>query len=356
MNTTQFSLAELAKEVDGEITGNAELAIHAFSPLETAKDGDISFLVKAKDVGMLDSFTGSAVIVPMAIETASIPLIRVDNPYLASAKIHTLLLQKPFVAKGVHDQVCIGKDSDVPQQISIAPFVSIGNRVQLGERVSIESGVVLGDDVQIGDDCILKNNVSIADGCIIGNRVIIHPGAVIGSDGYGYATDKRGFHTKRPQVGSVHIGNDVEIGANACVDRATYGVTRILSGSKIDNLVQIAHNVVIGENNLIVSQVGIAGSVTLGRNVVLGGQAGVKDHITIGDGVMAAAQSGIHNNQKAGEIIGGSPAIPMKHFARAAIQFAKLPEMARNIRQLKREIAALQVLVTETNEDNGDKK
>ncbi len=341
MSNMSFSLEELAKLADGKLVGDASLMISGFAPLETAKEGDVSFLVKAGQLDKLDSFAGSAVIVPMTIEKASIPLIRVGDPYLASARIHSLLLARPFVAKGVHEQAWLGKDIIMPEQISIAPFVSIGDRVKLGERISIESGVVLGDDVEIGDDTILKANVTVAEFCKIGSRVIIYSGAVIGSDGYGYATDKQGFHTKRPQVGIVQIDDDVEIGANSCVDRAAYGVTHIKSGSKIDNLVQIAHNVVVGENSLIVSQVGISGSTTLGRNVVLGGQVGVTGHLTLEDGAMVAAQSGVHNNQKAGSQVGGTPALPMKKYVRAAIQYGKLPEMGRDIRRLKKEMAEL---------------
>lgn len=342
-----FSLEELAKLAEGEVAGNSQLRISGFAPLETAGEGDVSFLVKAGQVDKLADFKGSAVIVPMAIEEADIPLIRVDDPYLASARIHSLLLEKPFAAKGVHAQAWIGEETAVPEQITVQAFVSIGERVKLGERVTIESGAVIADDVHIGDDTTLKANVTIAEGCKIGNRVTIHSGTVIGSDGYGYATDKRGFHTKRPQVGIVQIDDDVEIGANSCVDRAAYGVTRIKSGSKIDNLVQIAHNVLVGENSLIVSQVGISGSTTLGRNVVLGGQVGITGHIELGDGVMVAAQSGVHNNQKAGARVGGSPTLPMKQYVRAAIQYGKLPEMGRDIRKLKKEMAALKAIEEE---------
>ncbi|RUM42246.1 MAG: UDP-3-O-(3-hydroxymyristoyl)glucosamine N-acyltransferase, partial [Desulfocapsa sp.] len=203
-------------------------------------------------------------------------------------------------------------------------------------------GAVIGDDLQIGDDTVLEANVSIGHGCVIGEKVIIHSGAVVGSDGYGYATDSRGFHVKRPQVGIVQIDDDVEIGANACIDRAAYGITRVKSGCKIDNLVQIAHNVELGENCLIVSQTGISGSTTLGRNVVLGGQVGVTGHIILEDGVMVAAQSGVHNKQKAGTTVGGSPALPMKTYVRAAIQYGKLPQMGKELRKLKKEVATLQ--------------
>lgn len=345
MSNKSFSLEELANLAMGEIAGDGQLRITGFAPLETAGDGDISFLVKSAQADKLIGFKGSAVIVPMDVQEApgSVSLIRVADPYLASARIHSLLLEKPFVASGVHKQAWVGDGTDIPKAISVAPFVSIGERVKLGERITLESGVVVGDDAEIGDDTTLKANVTIAAGCKLGKGVTIHSGTVIGSDGYGYATDSRGFHTKRPQVGIVQIDDDVEIGANSCVDRAAYGVTHIKSGSKIDNLVQIAHNVVVGENSLIVSQVGIAGSTTLGRNVVLGGQVGVSGHLTLEDGVMAAAQSGIHNNQKPGAQIGGSPTLPMKQFVRAAIQYGKLPEMGRDLRKLKKDVAALQV-------------
>ena len=347
MTKISFNLKELAAVADGEIAGDPNLQITGFAPLETAGVGDISFLVKAGEIDKLEGFSGSAVIVPMGIEEASLPLIRVDDPYLASAIIHNVLLAKPFVAKGLHAQSSIGNDTKIPEQISVAPFVSIGENVTLGERITIEAGVVIGDDAQIGDDTILKANVTIAEGCILGKRVIIYSGAVIGSDGYGYATSKRGFHTKRPQVGIVQLDDEVEIGANSCVDRAAYGVTHIKSGTKIDNLVQVAHNVVIGENSLLVSQVGIAGSTTLGRNVVLGGQSAVIGHVTIGDGVMVAAQSGVHNSQKAGVTIGGSPAIPMKQFVRAAIQYGKLPDMRRDIRKIDKQVAKLTAFAEE---------
>jgi UDP-3-O-[3-hydroxymyristoyl] glucosamine N-acyltransferase len=337
-----FSLEELAKLVEGEIAGDRQTQITDFASLETAALGDISFLVKAGQVGKLKTFQGSAAIVPMEIEEASVPIIRVLNPYLASAKIHTLLLDNGFVAAGVHKRAWVAESTRIPDEITVAPMASVGERVILGERVTIESGVVIGDDVHIGDDTVIKANACIGERCRVGKGVIIHAGVVIGSDGYGYATDTRGFHTKRPQVGIVQIDDDVEIGANACIDRAAYGVTHIKSGSKIDNLVQIAHNVILGENCLIVSQVGISGSTTLGRNVVLGGQVGVAGHITLEDGVMVAAQSGVHNKQKAGARVGGTPSLPMKTYVRAAIQYGKLPEMRRELRKLKKEVATLQ--------------
>jgi UDP-3-O-[3-hydroxymyristoyl] glucosamine N-acyltransferase len=335
-------LQQLAELVEGELVGDGAVQIHELDALETAGVGAISFLAQAKDAASLLSSGASAVIVPMAIETADMPLIRVRDPYLAAALVHTYLLETPFQATGVHAKAHVGAGTVVPDQISIAPLAVLGGGVYLGKRVIIESGVVIGNNVRIGDDCKILANVTVGHGCRIGCRVTIHPGAVIGSDGYGYATDDRGNHVKRPQVGIVQIDDDVEIGANACIDRATFGKTWIKSGAKIDNLVQVAHNVVVGENCLLVAQVGIAGSTSLGRNVVLGGQAGLSGHIHLEDGVMVAAQAGVHNNQLRGTVIGGTPAMPMKKFARVVAALGRLPEMVTELRRMRKEIAALQ--------------
>ncbi len=342
MKNKSFTLQELAQLVDGEVVGDGRLQITGFAPLKTAIAGDISFLVKEGQADVLDSFQGSAVIVPKATESALLPVIRVENPYLASAIIHTAFLKKPFEAQGVHERAWVAGSTVVPEEITVAPLACVGERVQFGKRVTIGPGAVIGDDVHIGDDTIIHANVTVGERCIIGKRVILQPGVVIGSDGYGYATDKRGLHTKRPQVGIVRLGDDVEIGANSCVDRAAYEETYVKSGTKIDNLVQIAHNVELGENCLIVAQTGISGSTVLGRNVVLGGQAGITGHITLGDGVMVAAQSGVHNNQKPGARIGGSPALPMETYVRAAIQYGKLPGMRKDLQKLKKVVAAME--------------
>ena len=336
------SLRQLAELVQGELVGNGEVQIHELNDLETAGQGAISFLAQAKIAAALESTTAAAVIVPLAIETAAMPIIRVRDPYLAAALIHNFLLATPFLATGVHSKAHVGDQTVVPEQISIAPLAVIGQRVRLGRRVTIESGAVIGDDVQIGDDTRIMANVTVRHDCRIGCRVTIHPGTVIGSDGYGYATDIRGCHVKRPQVGIVQIDDDVEIGANVCIDRATFGKTWIKAGTKIDNLVQVAHNVVVGENCLLVAQVGIAGSTSLGRNVVLGGQSGLSGHIQLDDMVMVAAQAGVHNNQPRGAVIGGTPAIPMKKFARVVAAMGKLPEIISELRRMRKEIAALQ--------------
>jgi UDP-3-O-[3-hydroxymyristoyl] glucosamine N-acyltransferase len=342
MTEKNVSLKTLAQLVQGEIAGNGDIMIHGLAPLETAGEGEITFLVKANRSDALTATKASAVLVPMSILEADKALLRVRDPYLASAKIHTFLLEKPFRAMGIHSRACIGADCSISDQVTIAAMAVIGDRVKIGERVSIGAGTIIGDDVEIGDDTLVKANVTIEPGCRLGRRVIIHPGAVIGSEGYGYAVDEKGCHVKRPQVGVVRIDDDVEIGANTCIDRAAYGVTWIKSGVKIDNLVQIGHNVVIGENSLVIAQVGMAGSTTLGRNVVLGGKAAINGHIHLDDGVMVAACGGVHKNLPQGAIVGGSPALPVKQWAKAAAVYAKLPEMAKEVKQLKKDVERLQ--------------
>ncbi|MBE0584401.1 MAG: UDP-3-O-(3-hydroxymyristoyl)glucosamine N-acyltransferase [Desulfofustis sp.] len=338
---SKSTVGRLAALVDGEVIGDAQQPINGFGPLDAARPGELSFLAKAAGRPLLEASAASAFIVPAGFTAAGKTLIRVGDPYLAAALIQNALLHQPFVAAGIHQRAVVGSDCRLSPEISIGALAVIGDRVSIGERVTIGAGVVIGDDVTIGDDCTIRPQVTIEPRCEIGNRVTIHPGTVIGSDGYGYATDRRGCHVKRPQLGIVRIGDDVEIGANTCIDRATFGVTWIKSGTKIDNLVQIAHNVVVGENSLLVSQVGLAGSTTLGRNVVFGGQAGAAGHQSIGDRTMVAGTAAVHGDHPADSQLAGVPAIPAKQWFKAASLFGKLPEIVRDIRQLKKELAQL---------------
>ncbi len=337
----EFILEDLAHLVNGDVIGNKRLIIKGFGPLDSAGPDDLSFLVKAAKNELIEKTSAGAVIVPLEITASDKPLIRVKNPYLASAIIQNHMLQEPFEGTGIHQSANVGAGCTIPQQVSIAAHAVIGDNVVFGERVTIEPCAVIGDNVLIGDDCLINANVSIGSGCELGARVIIHSGTVIGSDGYGYAADERGQHIKRPQTGIVRIGDDVEIGSNCCVDRATFGATWIKSGTKIDNLVQVAHNVVVGENCLLVAQVGIAGSVTLGRNVVFGGGAGAAGHQNIGDGTMVAGRSAVHGDKPAGSMLAGTPAIPAKTWFKAGALFGKIPEIVRDIRRMKKEISLL---------------
>ena len=345
-------LAELAALVQGELVGDPEVLIGGVADFDSAVAGEITFVADLKRGARLDKCKASAIIVPTSVTEISNPAIRVRNPYLAVAHIHALFVAEPFAATGIDARAVVGQDCHIPAELAISPLVSLGNRVRLGQRVTLHPGVVVYDDAVIGDDVVLYANVTIGHHCQIGNRVIIHSGTVIGSDGFGYATDGKGHHVKRPQVGVVQIDDDVEIGANACIDRATFGKTWIKRGAKIDNLVQLGHNVVIGEDALLVAQVGMAGSTTTGNNVVLGGQVGIAGHIHLGDRVMVAAMSGVHNTLEPGTIVAGIPAIPHKTWLRSSAAYAKLPEMVRELRELRRQVAELSRATTPGEDDS----
>lgn len=336
-----ITLGALARLVEGELIGNSDLPITGFGPLDAAGPGDISFLVKVQYLDQVERSRASAFLVSKNIAIEGKDIVKVDDVYLASALIQNYFLERPFVGGGVDETAVVGTGCEISTEITIGPRVVIGDRVRIGERVEIAAGSVLGDDVIIGNDCRIRPNVTIEHGCELGDRVVVHPGTVIGSDGYGYATDKRGFHIKRPQLGMVKIGDDVEIGANCCIDRATFGTTWIKSGTKIDNLVQVAHNVVVGENSLLVSQVGISGSTTIGRNAVFGGKSSAAGHQQIGDGSMVAGMTAVHGDQPAGSRLAGVPAIEAKQWMKSVTQFAKLPELAKDIRRMKKELARL---------------
>lgn len=335
------TLAELAALVGAEVEGDAGIVIHGLSDLVHAVAGEISFAVDERHLALVEKSAASAFVVPHAFPKGSRPLVRAGNPNLAAAIIHNHFVSKPFTAQGIHPLSSVGEGCVIPSDVSIGAMTVIGNRVRLGERVSIGAGSFVGDEAVIGDDTVLMPNVTVYHHCFLGRRVIIHSGAVIGADGYGYATDEKGRHVKRPHVGRVQIDDDVEIGANSCVDRATFGTTWVKAGAKIDNLVMVGHNVVIGENSLLVAQSGIAGSATLGRNVVLGGQSAVKGHIQLGDRVMVAAKAGVHNDQEEGAVVSGMPAIDHKVWLRAITAFAKLPELVKNMRDLKKQVDEL---------------
>ncbi len=335
----KLSLEALAHMVEGELSGDPALEISGFAPLDSAGPSDISFLVDAKYHDQAVESGAAAILVDKKIAIEVENLVRVDDAYLASAIIQNHFLARPFVAGGIHASAVIGEKCSIGKEISIGAQVVIGDRVTLGEQVEICAGTVIGSDVSIGDGSTIRPNVTIEHGCELGQRVVIHPGCVIGGDGYGYATDKRGYHVKRPQLGTVKIGDDVEIGANSCVDRATFGVTWIKSGTKIDNLVQVGHNVVVGENSLIVAQVGISGSTTLGRNVVMGGQASTVGHQSIGDGTMIAGRTAVHGDQPAGSRLAGVPAIDGRHWFKCATAFSKLPDLLKDVRRMKKELA-----------------
>ncbi len=336
-------LSELAAMVGGKFSGNTDPIIDGVADLYDGMEGRIALAGDLKNISIVESSGASGFVVPSNMPAVTPPVIRCENPVLALTVIHQYYLSVDLFARSIHSTVVIGDNCQIPDQVSIGAGVIIGNTVKLGQRVILRPGVILGDDVCIDDDSEIHANVTIYQGSRLGKRVVILSGTVIGSDGFGYATNmETGQHVKRPHVGTVLIDDDVEIGSNTCVDRGTFGLTHIKQGTKIDNLVQIAHNCVIGENCLVVGQAGMAGSVTLGNNVILSGQVAIKDHATLGDGVIIAAKSGVAGDVEAGDILAGMPAIPVKTWRRAMVGFKEIPSLIRDLRRLKKRVEVLE--------------
>jgi UDP-3-O-[3-hydroxymyristoyl] glucosamine N-acyltransferase len=335
------TLGELARQVGGELQGDSELRISGVAGIEEAQSNEISFVVGPKYVGKAHESKAGALIVPPKLRDLNKSLIITDNPYLAFAKILSIFAPKPRPPLGVSSKAHIGAEVKLGDNVCIHPNVYLGDSAVLGNRVTLHGGVYVGSEVCIGNDSIIYPNVTILDRCIIGDRVIIHSGTVVGSDGFGFAQDGTSYF-KIPQVGIVHIDDDVEIGANCTIDRATMGKTWIQRGAKIDNLVQIAHNVVLGEDSIIIAQVGISGSTKVGKNVILAGQVGVTGHLEIGDNVRVGAQSGIAKSIPPGQTVSGSPAISHRTWLKNCQILSRLPELRKKILSLEKRLAAIE--------------
>ena len=339
--TVRATLKELAALFGGKVEGDPTLEVTGMASLEEAGGEEITFLSEPKYFPRLEKTRAAAAIVPLSFPAFPKPLIRAANPYLAYAKVQAFFTAKPFLPHGVDPRAGIGQDVKIGQDVSIFPFVYVGDGCQIGDRVVLYPGVYLGEFSQVGEDSILYPNVVVMDRCLLGRRVIVHSGAVIGSDGFGFARDGSRY-VKIPQVGIVQVDDDVEIGANCAIDRAAMGKTWIKKGVKTDNLVQIGHNVTIGEDTVLVAQVGIAGSTVVGNRVALGGQVGVVGHITIGDGAMIGAQGGVAQDVEPGRILSGSPAFPHREWLKVQAIIPKLPEMKRTLASLEKRMKALE--------------
>jgi UDP-3-O-[3-hydroxymyristoyl] glucosamine N-acyltransferase len=335
------TLGELARHLEAELRGDPELRVSGVACLEEAKATDISFVAGRRHAGLAGQSAAGALIVPPGIEGLGKPLLVSANPHLAFAQILALFTEAPRVSLGVSPKAYVGDGVRLGREVSVHPLAYVGDGARIGDRVTIHGGVYVGPGVYIGDDTLIYPNVTILDRCIIGKRVIVHSGTVVGSDGFGFAQDGL-CHVKIPQVGIVRIDDDVEVGANCTIDRATLGTTWIQRGVKIDNLVQVAHNVVVGEDSIIVAQVGISGSVRLGRNVILAGQVGVVGHVEIGDGVRVGAQAGVTKSIPAGQDVVGSPAIAHYDALRSTVMISKLPELRKKIKELEKRLARLE--------------
>jgi UDP-3-O-[3-hydroxymyristoyl] glucosamine N-acyltransferase len=339
-------LREIADKLGAELSGTGDTEIIGVAGVQDADQGFITFIGDNKHIVDLEKSRASAAIVPRDAPALHLPLLRVKNPRLSFAHAIELFYVKPYKASGISGKAFIGNNVHIGADPSILPYAVVDDGARLGDRVTIFPGVYIGKGSTIGDDSIIYANVSIGPGISIGSRVIIQAGAAIGGDGFGFVTEA-GKHHKIPQVGGVIIEDDVEIGANSAIDRATLGNTVIKQGTKIDNLVQVGHNVTVGEHCLLVGQVGIAGSSTLGNYVVLGGQAGVADHITIGDQVMAGGGTAITRDVEAGQIIAGYYAMPIRDWLKVQAILPKLPELKKALRDLEHQVTDLKKQISD---------
>lgn len=335
------SLADLADLVGGYVCGDPSTAILGVAALDSAGPGEISFLTNTKYQAKLADCQAAAIIGPPSLRgTVDIPLLLVENPYLAFAKILTFFTQSPPCQPGVQEGAHVHPQAFIAEQVTIAPGCVIAAEAKIGRGSCLHPNVVIGRNAIIGEDCLLHANVTVRENCVLGSRVIVQPGAVIGSDGFGFAPDGKSYY-KVPQVGHVIIGDDVEIGACSCIDRGTLGATHIARGVKIDNLVQVGHNVQVGEDCILVSQVGISGSTVIGRHCTFGGQAGTAGHIRVGDNVTLAGRGGITKDVGDNQLLAGLPAMPHREWLKATMATPHLPEMRREIQRLRKQVEEL---------------
>lgn len=337
----RWTLGELARMVSGELVGDPDLCITGVSSIEAAGPGDVTFADDPKKARVAVAGEAGAVVVPPGVDLAGKPGVVVDNPRLAFARILAAFEPEGSVpAEGIDPRSAVHPGATVLGGARIGPHVTVEDGATIGEGVVLYPGVYIGRDAKVGAATVLYPNVVVRERVVIGRNVIIHPGAVIGADGFGYV-ESGGVHHKIPQIGTVVIEDDVEIGAGACVDRATMGATVIGRGTKIDNLVQIGHNVKVGEDCIIVGQTGVGGSSEIGASSTLAGGVGVKDHVRIGPGTVVAARTFVCSNLPPGAFVSGSPARP--HHEQLAIEAAvrKLPELLERVRSLEAKIEGI---------------
>lgn len=339
----EFSAQQIADFLRGEIIGDTQIKVNNLSKIEEGTPGTLTFLANPKYTAYIYTTKASIVLVNRDFEPEyeiSATLIKVDDAYACLAILLNMVSQSRPEKKGVENNTYVAASVHIPESIYIGSFAYIDENVKLGENVKLYPQVYIGDNVTIGDNTIIYPGVRIYHDCVIGSNCIIHAGTVIGADGFGFAPQDDSY-TKIPQIGNVVIEDNVEIGANTAIDRATMGSTVIRKGVKLDNLIQIAHNVEIGTNTVMAAQCGVAGSTRIGSHCMIGGQAGFAGHITIGDRSMIGAQTGVPNHVESGANMLGYPAVPAREFARSAALIKKLPELNQTIKEMKLEIERL---------------
>lgn len=338
----EFSAQQIAEFLKGEVVGNKDIKVSDFSKIEEGRRGTLTFLANPKYTHYIYETHADIVIVNKTFEperAISATLIKVDDAYQSVAQLFTLVNNLKPRKTGISAKADIAQSASIGKDIFVGAFVSIGENCKIGNNVTIHPNTQIGDNVSVGDGSIIYSNVSIYSDCVVGKNNIIHSGAVIGADGFGFAPDEEGHYHKIPQIGNVVLGDDVEIGANTTIDRATMGATHIGDGVKIDNLVQVAHNVEVGEYTAIAAQTGIAGSTKVGRRCIFGGQVGITGHISIADGTILGAQTGVSGNiNEGGKVWAGSPVLPIDTFRRSSVLIRKLPDIVHTVYDLEKKL------------------
>ena len=339
----EFSAKQIAEFIQGTIVGDENATVHTFAKIEEGISGAISFLSNPKYTHYIYDTQSSIVLVNKDFEPEKeikTTLIKVDNAYESLAKLLNLYEMSKPKKTGIDPLAYIAPTAKIGENVYIAPFACVGDNAEIGDNTSLHPHATVGSGAKVGRNCILYPHVTVYHDCRVGNNCILHAGSVVGADGFGFAPSPEGYE-KIPQIGIAILEDNVEIGANTCIDRATMGATIIRKGVKLDNLIQIAHNVEVGSNTVMASQVGIAGSTKVGEWCMLGGQVGVAGHIKIGNKVNMGAQSGVHGSIKDGESLIGTPPIGLKNYFKSSAVFKKLPDMYLELNSLKKEIEEL---------------
>lgn len=339
----KFSAKQIAEFIQGTIVGDENATVHTFAKIEEGIPGAISFLSNPKYTSYIYDTQSSIVLVNKDFEPereVKATLIKVDNAYESLAKLMTLYEQSHPKRTGIDPLAYVAPTAKIGENVYLAPFACVGDHAEVGDNTELHPHATVGRNAKVGKNCILYTNSNVYHDCIVGDNCILHSGSVIGADGFGFAPTPNGYD-KIPQIGIAILEDDVEIGANTCIDRATMGATIIRKGVKLDNLIQVAHNVEIGSNTVIASQTGIAGSTKVGEWCMFGGQVGIAGHIKIGDKVNLGAQSGVPGSIKSGQSLIGTPPIEMKNFFKSSAVFKKLPEMYMELNNLKKELEEL---------------
>lgn len=342
--TTARTVGELAAVVKGRVYGDPATVICGIASIEDARTGDITFAESARLLQNAHSSLASAILAPDnagEINVAGKTLIQVANPRLAFAQLLDLFAPEQYAERGIHPTSVIGTDFRCGSNVSIGAHCVVGENVRLGDNVTLHPMAYVADDVEIGDNTLVHPHVSLLRGTVVGAHCVLHSGAVLGADGFGYLS-LGGKHRKVPQIGNVAIGDDVEIGSNVTIDRARTGTTRVGSGTKIDNLVHIGHNCQIGQNCIIVAQVGFAGGVEVGNQVIIAGQSGIKEQVKIGDGAIVGAQTGVMGDVAPGAFVSGYGARPHREVLKAAAAVNHVPALLKKVREMERRLQALE--------------